>query len=372
MIVCHLTSAHPRYDTRVFVKECCSLANHGNDVRLVVADGRGDECRDGVRILDAGKAGGRLSRMTKGANRVYRLALKQEADVYHLHDPELIPFGLWLKKKGHVVVFDAHEDVPKQILGKPYLGKIQAQVVSRLFSIFENFACKRFDGVIAATPYIADKFSRINKNVVAVNNFPVIGELEPSTSQDRSGREICYVGGLTRVRGISEIVAALPMVRADIRLNLAGAFGEASLEQEVKSHPGWERVDELGFLNRSQIREVLGRSSVGLVTLHPLINYLDALPVKMFEYMAAGVPFVASNFPLWKEIAEESDCGVCVDPLDPQAIASAIDFLIANPERAVEMGVNGRRAVLEKYNWLREKEKLIRFYGVVKGKERNG
>jgi glycosyltransferase involved in cell wall biosynthesis len=106
----------------------------------------------------------------------------------------------------------------------------------------------------------------------------------------------------------------------------------------------------------------MARAVAGVVTLHPVRNYVDCQPVKMFEYMAAGIPVIASRFPFWLDIVEGNDCGVCVDPFDPAAIAAAIDHFVTHPELAMRMGENGRRAVLEKYNWQPESRKLIDFY----------
>lgn len=364
--IAHLTSAHARYDTRIFIKMCSSLATNGYEVSLVVADGLGDERKNSVRIVDVGaKSGGRLTRMTKTVRRVFERAKALDADLYHLHDPELIPIGLKLKRLGKRVIFDSHEDVPKQLLGKPYLNPLLLRMLSGAFGVFERYACPRFDGIIAATPFIRDKFLTINPRSVDINNFPMIGELDAAVPWTDKQDEVCYVGGIAGIRGIREIVRACEYLHTSARLNLAGRFSEPAVEAEVKSYPGWVRVNELGFLDRVGVRTVLGRSVAGLVTLHPVINYLDALPVKMFEYMAAGIPVIASNFPFWSEIVEGNDCGLCVAPLDPKAIAAAIDFMINNPERAREMGENGKRAVLERYNWGVEEAKLLAFYQTI-------
>lgn len=362
MNICHLTSAHPRYDTRIFFKMCSSLAARGFDVSLVVADGKGNAVNNGVSIFDVGvEAGGRISRMTKTVKRVFDKSKELDADIYHLHDPELIPVGIQLKKLGKKVIFDAHEDLPKQLLGKPYLSKPAKMVLSQVFEWYELWTCPKFDAIIAATPFIRDKFLEMNPNTVDINNFPLLDELANASDWAQKVNEVAYVGGITKIRGIEEVVSALQYTDT-IRLNLAGLFSEKSFEEKVKSHQGWSKVNELGFLNREQIKETLDKSKVGLVTLHPVINYFDALPVKMFEYMAAGIPVIASNFHFWREIVEGNQCGICVDPLDPKAIGEAIQYLIDHPTDAEKMGKNGRLAVENKYNWCIEEHKLFKLY----------
>lgn len=360
--VVHLTSAHPRDDIRVFLKECRSLASHGHEVVLLVADGRGDEVRDGVTIADVGSSAGRLDRMFKATRRVSSKGVALDADIYHLHDPELLPVGLKLKRRGKKVVFDAHEDVPKQILGKYYLHPWVRRVLSWGFAHFEHYACKRFDGVVTATPYIRDKFLPINPRSVDINNFPMIGELESAVPWNDKANEVCYVGSIAQIRGVKELVRAMEFTRTPVRLNLVGGFIEPQVEAEVRTYTGWSKVKAMGIQGRQGVREVLGRSVAGVVTLHPVSNYLDALPIKMFEYMSAGIPVIASDFDLWRKIIQESQCGICVDPMNPVEIASAIDYLVSHPDEAKKMGENGRQAVLSHYNWAQEEKKLIRFY----------
>ncbi|QPL42595.1 glycosyltransferase family 4 protein [Pseudoalteromonas sp. A41-2] len=362
--ICHLTSAHTRYDTRIFIKMCCSLAFKGYNVSLIVADGKGLESKSGVSIIDVGfKSGKRLSRMTNTVFKVYKAAVDLDAAIYHLHDPELLLVALLLKRKGKNVVFDAHEDLPVQILSKPYLHPFFAKVISRIAHYYESYLCKRVDAVVAATPFIRDKFLNINPNTVDVNNYPKVEEFIKIDTANFSHREsCCYLGGITKVRGIYEIVDAMSRSEANGNLLLAGNFLEKQVQDDVVKLEGWNKVDDLGWLNREDIQTVLGRSFAGLVTLHPIENYKDALPVKMFEYMASGIPVIASNITLWKDIVIGDECGICVDPYSSKEISDAMNYLANNLEVAKAMGARGRDAVLKKYNWQIEEEKLFQLY----------
>jgi glycosyltransferase involved in cell wall biosynthesis len=363
---------HPRYDTRIFVKQCRSLRDLGHDVTLVVADGLGSERIDGIDIVDVGRMSGRLNRMLRTTRRVLDAARRIDADVYQLHDPELMPIGLRLHRLGKRVVFDSHENVPTQILSKPYLGRLGRRALSSAFAAYQRYACRRFDGLIGAQPLTTAPLARFHPHTVTVHNFPLLHEFDAAPDWTAKAQQVCYVGNISALRGIRELVQACASLRSPARLALAGGFDDPALEREVMALPGWSRVDAHGHLDRAGVAGVLRGAVAGLVTLQAAPNYLEALPVKMFEYMAAGLPVISSRFPLWQDIVEGNDCGVCVDPRDPAAIAAAIDYFCLHPDEARRMGANGRRAVFARYNWASEAATLAAFYERVLGGNGDG
>ncbi len=359
--VAHLSSAHKDRDVRIFHKECSSLASQENlDVHLVLAD-VDERVESGVTIHSVEGAGGsRIKRMWSTVNKVYKKAVELDADVYHLHDPELLRIALKLKRKGKKIIYDAHEDLPRQILGKDYL-KFK-KTISRVVERYENRVVRKLDAVITATPFIRDRFKQIHPNTIDINNYPMLKEVSTEKVTVTKENKICFIGGITRVRGIGELVDALESV--EVTCAIAGSFPE-DFRRTLTSKEGWKKVDELGFIDRTASLKLKAESIAGIVTFLPYPNHINAQPNKIFEYMASGLPVIGSHFELWKAIIEDNRCGICVDPEKPGEIADAIRYIQENPEEAIEMGERGRKQVLEVYNWSVEEDKLISLYNGV-------
>ncbi|MBV6417029.1 MAG: hypothetical protein CMLOHMNK_01662 [Steroidobacteraceae bacterium] len=358
--IVHMTSVHSRGDTRIALKECKAVLRAGFECILIVADGKGDELANGVQVMDVGAATSRPSRMTKIALRVGKLAKALNAHAYHFHDPELIPVGLALRRTGKTVIYDVHEDVPADILSKPWIPAWQRRIVSASFGRFETHAIRKMSAVVTAWPYLREKFQTLNPQVVDIVNYAVDDELFIDVPWCSRPRDVCYVGGISNIRGIFELMTALES--CDARLILGGDFHERETEERVRSMSAWNRVNYLGFLDRRGFAQAMARCRVGLVTFLPEPNHLNAMPNKLFEYMSAGLPVIASNFPRWREIVEGHRCGICVDPRDPREISQAILRLVSDSGEAEQMGANGRKAVLSTFNWSTEEQRLIDLY----------
>ncbi len=358
--ICHITSAHPQHDVRILIKECVSLSKHF-DTSLIVVNGN-EETYKNVNIInvDCGYTN-RYKRFTKVVNAVFDKALQINADIYHIHDPELLRLTGKFKKRNKIVVYDAHEDLPRQIMSKAWINKNVRKLIANIAECYENRSAKKCDGIVAATPYIKQRFIKINKNTVNINNYPLKSELTKVKPDFGKSDNICYIGGISEIRGIRKVLESLKYLK-NIRLLLAGEFLPASLKQELSANKYWNNVEYLGFVERDKIFEIMKNSFAGIVVFMPEPNHINSQPNKMFEYMAAGLPVVASGFELWKQVVEENNCGICVNPNDPKEIAEAIQFLYDNPQKAGEMGQNAQKTVLEKYNWSAEEKKLIEFY----------
>jgi len=360
--IVHLTTVHPRDDIRIFRKECVSLVRAGYEVVQVVGDGLGDALVDGVRIVDLGKAPlGRLARMREQPRRANARLQRLQPALLHFHDPELLPLGAAWARQGVPVIYDAHEDVPRQILTKQWIPAALRALVSWAFERYENSRVRGLAAVAAATPHIARRFAAVARRSVNVNNFPLADELLAPAQPAPRERAVCYVGGIMRSRGALQMVRALAQL-PDVRLLLAGRFEDAALQAELSAEPGWAQVDYCGYVGRTEVGALMSRSCAGLVTLLPMPSYQDSLPIKMFEYMSAELPVIASNFPLWREIVEGTQCGLCVDPTSPNAIAAGILALVDAPEYAARLGRAGRAAVLSTYNWPQAERELLALY----------
>lgn len=367
MRVCHITSVHPRYDIRIFIKECQSLASV-HAVSLIVADSFGYENKHGVEIHDVGKvSGGRLERIRKTGVAIFHKVRELNPEIVHFHDPELISIGLKLTRLGYKVIYDVHEDVPKQVMNKHWIPRLIRPLISKLVQYREASAARKFAGIITATEIIGNRFKQYNAATIAIHNYPILAELE-LVDVDWSSRSdnLCYLGSISETRGILPLVDSLAISNLNLKLDLAGPFSNVEIEHKLKAGKGFAHVHYHGILDRDGVRGLLAKVKIGMVTLLPTPSYVESLPIKMFEYMLAGIPVIASDFELWRPIVLGNNCGLLVDPENPEVIARAAAQLLADPKLAQQMGENGRQAVLKNYSWEQEQLKLLDFYAVIK------
>ncbi|MDP2583723.1 MAG: glycosyltransferase family 4 protein [Candidatus Palauibacterales bacterium] len=376
----HLTSVHPPGDVRVAWRECRSLAEAGYEVVLVAppaAGGPGGTDRParlppGVRWREVPRAATRAQRILRTVPAVYRAARSEAPAIYHLHDPELLPVGLLLRLRGHPVVYDVHEDAPRQMRAKPWIPGPLRPAVAGLTGAAERIAARWLSGIVVANPVSVQRFPPAT--TVLVRNFPRVepSPAEPTPYEERRP-DVVYVGALSASRGLDvmlEVARRLPRGSgggSGPRLLVAGRFAVPSQEERARRTPGWERCEYLGWLPNPEVGRLLDTARVGLALLRPTPAYREAYPTKMFEYMLAAVPVVVSDFPLWRDVVDDAGCGVLVDPSHPAQATAAVTWLLEHDREAAEMGRRGRRAVLERYNWAPEARKLLDLYSALEG-----
>jgi glycosyltransferase involved in cell wall biosynthesis len=230
--------------------------------------------------------------------------------------------------------------------------------------VMERCAGIGASAIVAATPQIAEHFPAAK--TITIHNYAIADELllpDPTPYVERAPAFV-YPGVIARIRGIEEVIHAIQLVSADadVRLDLAGPFVPAEFCDALQDLPGWRHVRYHGTVGRRELARLMGSARCGLVLHHPIPNEVDALPIKLFEYMGAGLPVIVSDFRPLRRIVDAEECGLVVDQSNPEAIAEAMRWILSHPAEAETMGQNGRRAVLKEYNWEKESKKLLSLY----------
>lgn len=366
--VCHVTSAHNRYDVRIFHKECRSLANSGYDVTLLVNDAKDNEILDGIKIVSTQfKPNNRFERIVKSKKFIRNKMMEIDADIYHFHDPELLIEALWIKKKGKRTIFDSHEDYLLTVSEKSWIPSILRKHISKLFSIYEEKVISKIDGAIVCYHWTEERYQRLNSMTRMILNFPILTD-EKTDIKSIGSRAIAFAGGISPQWCHKEIIIALSNLN-NVKYELAGRI-VGDYGSELQKPDGWRKVNFHGVLPFSDVMsKVYANASIGMALLDYIAQCKGTVGnlsnTKFFEYMQMGLPLICTDFELWKKIIEEEQCGICVNPHSVDEITEAIRFLLDNPDKAKLMGENGQKAIKKKYNWDTEEDKLLNFYKAI-------
>lgn len=355
--ICHVTSVHPYTDGRIFKKECQSLAKK-YDVYLI-APNVDNHTQGDVHICGVKLPHSRLKRM-RSLDAVYKRMLEVDADVYHFHDPELIPIAFKTKKSGKKVIFDSHEDVPLQISEKAWIPWLIRKPLSSLYRLYEESKFREFDALVSVTPSVVERLKECNPNTYQITNYPIYKVI----GDHRKWHDcICFTGNISPQWMHENIIKSSDYT--GVRYVLAGKASEKYLEK-LKAIPEWRSVDYKGIVPSEDVPKIQQGCIAGIALNDYVANVgykLGSLGnTKLFEYMMAGVPVIATDFILWKEIIEKYQCGICVNPRDVGAITQAIIYLKGHREEAKRMGNNGMKAVKEQYNWASQETILYEMY----------
>ncbi len=368
--IVHISTVHPRRDTRIFYRECLSLVKNGFNVILVVADGLGNEAFEKVEIIDLGKENGRISNFIKPYFAILKFIKKLKPDLVHFHDAELMIVGKAIQRKGIPVFYDIHENVAAQILDKKHIKKYLRKPLHYTYKLIEKLLINNFHLILAE-----DSYSKIyrtkGKTVTVVLNLPESNSFKNFITDERTENGVFYIGGVSNERGLDVIIEALHILKRkniDFFMHYIGAVSNNLLSKlSIK-----EIDNNIKFYGRMDLMDgylISKKCKVGLAVLKPINNYLESYPTKFFEYMSIKLPVITSNFKLYKNVIETHNCGYCIDPFSATSLANKIEVLLKDDDLVKLMGENGYKATLNKYNWSQEELKLLSIYNSVLEKE---
>lgn len=358
--VCHVTTVHRPNDNRIFFKECKSLSEAGYDVTLLCANAQ-TTVRDGISIIGFKGHTQRLKRFfLTSIIQAFIQARKVNANIYHLHDPELVWMGLLLRLTGKKVIMDVHENNAAAILSRPYMtNNFSKKLLSSIIKFVEGITLPFFSGIVTARPDISALFPKLNP--VTLRNFPILPNYSeiPNLEIEKSKKAVIYVGGTSEIRGTLQLIEAFHYTK-NAELWILGPFESDEFKKKCESCKGWSNVKYLGTVEADKIFAYIKAADIGIITFLPKPNHLTTLATKPFEYMACGLPIIMSDFEYWKSFFGEAS--LYVDPEDSLAIANIVDSLAGDPEKLLNMKQHNIKLAAEEYNWQIERENLLKLY----------
>ena len=368
--VCHMTSVHKRYDARILKKECCTLVANGYDVTLIVADNKPEENYNGVKIVSSNfTPKNRLDRIINSKKYVLKKAIEINAEIYHFHDPELIPIGLELLKRGKKVIYDSHEDYPKDIRYKKlWMPLVFRWLVAFVFNIYEKHALQKFSAVISVTPQIVERFSISNKNAFLITNYPLLVDVEAKCFENNNNKQYpliaCFAGSIQTPWVFENFIKAIQ--DTSFRLIMAGTLQKQEYLDKLKELDKANKIEFIGRKTQEEVWKIYKKSILGVAIADYApteFNGEGSLGVnKIFEYMMFGLPIICTNFTLWKNIIDRWKCGFVVDPNNYDEIYRIIHSIENNLDALLQMGANAKEAVAKEFNWSTQATTLLKLY----------
>ena len=363
--IVHLTLAHQPFDVRVYEKECRTLASAGYDVHLAVPGAPNGGGRDGVVLhpIRRASAGNAWARWRERLSNTLQVARRVGADLYHVHDPELVPVALALKRSGARVVYDAHEDAPLEAWSMGRARPLRRVALPATWWTLLQLAKARLDAFVAATPRIARKFPR--DRTIEVRNYPCTGMFpNRPVVPFAARRDLVFAGLVSERRGAIEMLDAVAALgpKTQARLKLYGAIASDKLATRMREHPGWGRVDYLGQRPWREVLESYRTSRAGFLLYEKTPEQLWCMPVKLFEFLLSGLPVIAADIPFWRELLHGNPNVLFVDATDTGRVAGAFEMLLANPEESAQRAHAGMLHARARFDWAGEGERLVGLY----------
>lgn len=367
--ICILTSVHPPFDSRIFYKEAKTLTKAGYNVVLIAQHNK-EETVDGVRIVPLPTPKNRFERMTKVVWRLFRLALKEKARIYHFHDLELIPAGLFLKILGKQVIYDIHEDFPEVTSTREWLPKFLRKPLKIIIRYIEKFAFIFFDGLVFTTEGHMKKSGNTDKKQVVLYNYPSINVISSVPLDSEKKYDLVHLGTIHpwRMRFMLKVGEAVKKFKPSFSWIFIG-IDKSTIEWAEENMPSALKENYV-FIQRKAYVEALALTSKAKIgfNYHPPGSRFEVLiPVKVFEYMALGLPIVSANMDELSKLLSSYNgkIGFLISENTPESFAEKIEILLSSEDKARSIGKFNQELIQSCFNWSGEANKLIKFYDEV-------
>jgi len=360
--IVHVTTVHQPFDPRIFYKQLASLRDAGFDTHLIAPHGRTEQVQ-GISIHALPQSTARWRRIALHPT-AFRMAQALNADLYQVHDPELLPVAFLLREAtGARIVYDMHENY-----------RAKGPILGRALRTLERWAFRWVDHVlIAEESYRSIVEAGPVSSTYIPNYFRPIGDarLGAPAKAGHTPTRLLYTGTLSASRGLRTMVELAARIRRAGRpetIDLVGicryekqrAWAKARIQEEdlssILSRVGWD-----AYVRPSAMPPHYRRADVGLALFQPHPNHRGSIPTKFYEYLHYGLPLICSDIPLWRRFVERHGCGAVVPPGDPAAVLDVLDEWQAHPERYRRCAENARAAASQ-YRWAEMGERLTRLY----------
>ena len=368
-----ITTRHNPDDNRVYHKEVLLLAKNGYHV-YYFAPNNIDRNIKNITYISLKKSESIWKRL-KQTKYIVKQIKKNSCEIVHIHDVELLPFALKIKKKLKIhVIYDVHEDYRLQMLSKHYLKDFIRKPLSKIITFLENEANKKLDAIIVADNFVYKYFT--NKNTIILYNYPKISDfntqfLIPDISK-RNEFDIIFPGSMNvfTAQIMIEITKKCHELNHPIKCIMISPFNFKGGKQLIYDSIKKSGIDEKYFciLDRIPTLEVqryLSKTKIGMLPLPNNLKLQHNIPTKLFEYMYCFLPVVAANFEPTVQYMRKNNFGFFVNYDDITDYASKIIKLLDDENDANKKGQIGHNLVIDKYNWEKEGQKLIHLYAKV-------
>lgn len=368
MKICHVTSAHKTDDVRIFHKECASLATDSDKQVFLVGEGESRNEKNVIVIGVGKKPSSRIKRMLWFSKRIVNAALEIDADIYHLHDPELLRHALTLINNGKKVIFDSHENTLNSIDEKKYIPKPLRNVIKKYYENLEKRVLKKVNAIVVVTPQMIDGYKDYNDNISVIPNYPIIDNISNINDNITVKRRFFFAGGITEQWSHREIINAIENID-DVEYHLYGKANDEYLES-LKKLNGWGKVRYFGQVSFNTVQSEMAKAQFTFALLKPGKNTYGNEGTlgntKLFESISHGIPVIATNFELWEKIIINHNCGICADPNKKEDIEAKIIAMLNKSEEEIQsMKNNGYKITKEQYSWQSVSKDLFTLYSTI-------